>query len=114
MKLPNAEKASIPREKLHEYCLSLEHPKGKDKAFLFKELLGITVENAEILVEAILIAVKDQEAIHTKTINFGELYQVDFPFYKNQRKFIIRSCWIIKKGTKIPALTTCFILKSPI
>jgi hypothetical protein len=48
MKLPNGEKAQLGN-KLERYCLNLQHPKGKDKAILFRNRLGITLENKELL-----------------------------------------------------------------
>ncbi len=110
MRLPNAENAFIPDDKLYGYCLSEEHPYGKHKAFLFKTLLEISYENAEVLRNAILEAVLVHEAIHTKTISFGKLYTVDFPFERNNRSVVIRSGWIFRNEEDFPRLTTCFIL----
>lgn len=46
MKIPNGDKAQLG-DKLERYSLNLQHPKGKDKAILFKRL-GITLANKEI------------------------------------------------------------------
>jgi hypothetical protein len=40
MKLPNAESAIIAIEKLRNYCLDPEHPRGKHKARVFSSVLG--------------------------------------------------------------------------
>ena len=49
MKLPNAERASIAIEKLRDYCLNADHPRGKHKARVFLSALGLTSEHAEWL-----------------------------------------------------------------
>lgn len=53
MKLPNGEQAEIAMEKLINYCLNPEHSSGKNKARVFKSRLGITQENAELLLSMI-------------------------------------------------------------
>ena len=54
MRLPNAEHAAIDIEKLKDYCLNPEHPKGKHKARVFYEKLGLTRNDAELLRELVL------------------------------------------------------------
>ncbi len=44
MKLPNGENAQLG-DKLERYSLNLQHPKGQNKAILFRQRLGITLEN---------------------------------------------------------------------
>ncbi|WP_442939170.1 DUF6883 domain-containing protein [Nostoc sp.] len=43
-------------QKLIGYCLNPEHPSGKHKARVFASILGITLENAEVLRELIQTA----------------------------------------------------------
>ncbi len=61
MKLPNADSAIIPDDKLGEYCLNIEHSYEQHKAFLFSKLLGITEDNAydfKIYLKALLATMK--------------------------------------------------------
>jgi len=51
--LPHLERAVVPLEKLSDYVLSPDHPKGKDKARVFKAVLGIERKHAEVLAEII-------------------------------------------------------------
>jgi len=53
MKLPNGDKAQVG-DKLERYSLNMQHLKGKDKAILFRNRLGITLENKDILETALL------------------------------------------------------------
>jgi hypothetical protein len=56
MKLPNGEQAEISVQKLIGYCLNPEHPSGKHKARVFASILGITLENPDVLRELIQTA----------------------------------------------------------
>jgi hypothetical protein len=49
MRLPNAERAFVDTEKLRDYCLSQTHPRGRHKARVFAEALGMTAVNPEEL-----------------------------------------------------------------
>jgi hypothetical protein len=40
--LPNSELAILDIRKIEDYCLNPLHPRGRHKAHLFRELLGIT------------------------------------------------------------------------
>ena len=62
MKLPNGDQAQLG-DKLDRYILNPQHPKGKDKATLFKNRLGITLENKEILENILLDVAVNHEAI---------------------------------------------------
>ena len=57
MKLPNNNQA-ILGDKLERHCLNTQHRQGKHKAILFQRRVGITIENKEILEEALLQAIK--------------------------------------------------------
>ncbi len=61
MKLPNGDKALLG-DKLERYSLNMQHPKGKDKAILFINRLGITLENKAILEVVLLESAVTQEA----------------------------------------------------
>jgi hypothetical protein len=58
-KLPNGERARIPMEKLTDYCLNPDHPRGKDKARVFASLLGITRDGASELAALVQQAATD-------------------------------------------------------
>lgn len=60
--LPFADKAQIPIEELRDYALNETHEEGKNKAYLFKLLLGFSSENADDLKEMILSAILVNEA----------------------------------------------------
>ena len=49
MMLPNGERAIVDIAKLTEYCLSLDHPRGRHKARVFAAALGFSADDAEQL-----------------------------------------------------------------
>ena len=69
MKLPNGNKALLG-DKLEQYSLNMQHPKGKDKAILFRNRLGSTLENKAILEVALLESAVNKEAEIYKTDNY--------------------------------------------
>lgn len=111
MKIKNGKDAVIPKEKLTEYCLSPNHPRGKHKAILFKRILDIDPNNYQVLYDKIKTAAIKNEAIFIEKDEFGDRYQIDFEFQKDQNVIIIRSLWIIKKNEEIPRFCTCYVLR---
>jgi hypothetical protein len=62
LKLPNADKAIIPPEKLRDYILSSSHPVGKFKAAFFKSL-GYSGDNWQQLEAGIRSIINDYDAL---------------------------------------------------
>ena len=56
--LPRAQDAILDLRKIEDYCLSPSHPRGRHKARLFRELLGIETSDAEWLRTTLLDAVR--------------------------------------------------------
>lgn len=107
MKLPNADCAQLG-DKLERYCLNPEHSKGKHKALLFKQRLGITLANKEILENALKKAVIEEEAELYKIDQYGTHYDLKFNLCTEFGKSLILSCWIIKITENFPRLTNTY------
>lgn len=110
MRLPNAERAVIDPEKLRNYCLNLQHPRGKNKARVFASALGIMADDWKILKDAILEALLTEPAEAGEKDAFGQRYTVDFELTVRRRNAIVRSSWIVRTGEDFPRLTSCYIL----
>jgi hypothetical protein len=108
--LPNAENAVVDIRKLRDYSLNRDHSTGKDKARLFSSILGMTAENAEELRQIILEKVKTQEVSLNRYDEHGQRYTLDFTLEWQNRSATIRTGWIIKSGSEIPSLTSCYPL----
>ena len=99
MKLPNGDQANLG-DKLERYCLNPEHSKGKHKALLFEKRLGITLNNKEILENALKKAAMEGEV---------ELYKSDqFTLQTELGKSLILSCWIIRITESFSRLTNAY------
>lgn len=114
MKLPNAERAVIDIEKLRDYSLNPNHPKGKHKARVFLAALGLKADDAERLREMVMEAILISEARTQESTSYGQRFVVDF-YVTGFDKFVtttvtIRSAWIIRNDEDSPRLTSCFIL----
>jgi hypothetical protein len=109
MKLPNCENAFIAIEKLRDYCLNKEHPRGKHKAKVFYDELGLEKSDAEILKKIIKNTVKTSEAEETFKDEYGIRFKVDISYSMKDKQATIRTLWIIKTSEDFPRLTTCYI-----
>jgi hypothetical protein len=107
MKLPNSDQAQLG-DKLECYVLNPQHPKGKDKAALFKNRLGITLENKEILEKALLDVAIKQEATVYKQDQYGTQYDIKFSMTTEVGTSLVISCWIIRTGEAFPRLTNTY------
>lgn len=80
MRLPYGSAARYEQvnRKVTAYALNINHSSGRHKAKLFKARLGITIENREVLIKALLNEAKTGNAIYTKASQYGRHYLIDF------------------------------------
>jgi hypothetical protein len=109
MKLPNHENAVISIEKLRDYCLNFEHPRGKHKALVFKSALDLEKKDSDLLKMIIFEALKTNDAVETFSDIYGIRYTVDIPYSIKDKQAVIRTIWITKTNENFPRLTTCYI-----
>jgi hypothetical protein len=110
MRLPAGDKAIIERHKIVDYCLSFQHDEGKHKARLFRDLLGITIDQADMLVDALRNAAASGDAVPGDRDRYGQRYTIDFEMVGPRGRVTARSAWVIRTGETIPRLVTCYIL----
>jgi hypothetical protein len=110
MKLPKPEKAYVDLAKVRDYCLNPEHPRGRHKARVFAEALGLTAEHAAELRDALLDAVRTNEAAFFERDDFGDRYRLDFLLDRLDRRATVRSLWIVKRGEDFPRFVSCYVL----
>ena len=107
MKVPNSDQA-ILGDKLERYCLNNQHFQGKHKALLFQKILGITLENQEILEQALLRAITECDAVIYKQDGYGIHYDVKFLLQTEKGSSLILSSWIIRSNETFPRLTNTY------
>jgi hypothetical protein len=110
-KLKNHAKAFINLEKLTEYCLNEFHPHGKDKATVFKSVLGIGESEAELLRNAILKGILENDCVAKEQDEYGERFSVKIKINIFQKEAVVVTGWIIRTAEDYPRLTTCYIKK---
>ena len=108
--LPNSEQAIIDIRKIEDYCLSRTHPRGRHKARVFREALGIDRTDASWLRQCLLEAVRHSEAFELATDAFGTRWRVDMPIARHGKSVVVRTVWIVKTGETAPRLVTCWTL----
>ena len=109
MKLPQGERAIVEIRKLRDYCLNVQHPRGRHKARVFASI-GIREADVEELREALLAAAVSAEAEPGRASPFGQRYVIDFDFVRQERRARLRSTWIIRNDESLPRLTSCYVL----
>lgn len=110
MRIPNAEHAIVDIRKLRDYCLNPQNEEGKHKAHQFYVKIGMRVDNAEELRDALLQAVLTNDAELGKNDVYGQRYTIDFTLHWHGRQATIRSAWIIDRGSEVPRLVTAYPL----
>lgn len=110
MLLPHGDHAIVPLEKLVEYCLNPEHPRGRHKARVFAAALGITANEAEELQQALLQAAITEAAVPAESDDYGQRFVIDFVGEGPGGKARVRSLWIVLHGEVFPRLTSCYVL----
>jgi len=113
MKLPNSEHASVVREKLTDYLFCVSHPDGGSKAEFFAKF-GFRVEDWEVLAEALRRHGARYEVVNTVDSAYGTRYAGDGPLETpDGRTPLVRTVWIIEKGSAGPRLITAHPLEGP-
>jgi hypothetical protein len=110
LKLPYGDAANREQiiHKLETSALDFSHSSGRHKARLFRSKLGITLDNKEVLVTALLEAAIATEAIWTTTDQYGERYVIDFALTTDAGTSIVRSAWIVRQGEQYPRPTSVY------
>jgi hypothetical protein len=114
--LPLAPAAIIAPEKLMEYSLNLDHPKGGSKAQAFRDVLGIERDDWRWLADQIWSGVLTAPVAKVRVEQFaadppvrGVKYHVDLAIVgRNGVVKAVRTAWIVSPGAP-PRLTTAYI-----
>ena len=109
-RLPNAERALVPRQKLTDYLLSSSHPVGKAKAAFFRAE-GFDSAAWPLLADALRRHAEGCPLAKTEETAFGTRYTVEGPLETPTGDAApIRSVWFIEEGEAVPRLVTAYPL----
>ena len=108
MKLPDVDRAQIPKAKVVKYLLSPTHPDGGGKAEFFTAM-GFRLEEWQALADSLRQVARDFPVTKSMTSPHGRKYIIDgvLPTPSGQRP-IVRTVWIVDAGTETPRLVTAY------
>jgi hypothetical protein len=110
--LENAARAIIDPRKLLDYALDPRHPRGRDKARVFRSALGYDRSNRSELVESIRRGILVHEAIPVFEDRYGRHFRVDIPMTGPGGTATVMTGWIYDRGSDVPRLTTALVLRT--
>jgi hypothetical protein len=108
--LPHGDRAILDIRKLEDYCLNPAHPRGRHKARVFRQALGLQLSNAAWLRDALLAAVVAGEAAPVATDAWGTRWRLDVSVRRHRRSAVVRTLWIVRTGEDLPRFVTCWVV----
>jgi len=110
VRLPNYDRAVIPREKVLEYLLSPTHRHGRGKAQFFRKF-GFSDAGWDAFAAALLRHAAQHDVKKIEDSPFGKRYTVEGEMgTPDGRTPSIRSIWFILSGDTIPRFVTAYPL----
>ena len=106
MALPNADKAIIPLEKLREYILNPNHPKGKHKARAIRNATGLEAKDGEWIRNQIRAQIPQTIVFDQRVTSFGIGYNIVVSISGPLGTLTVQTRWIVKEGDHVPRFTT--------
>lgn len=98
------------QEKLLRYVLNPNHPKGRHKARVFREVLGITTDDWRFLAAQLVLGIEKAAPEKVRATSHGCKYQYDIPVIgRNDNSRVVRTGWITS-GNDPARLTTAYVL----
>ncbi|MBU6299740.1 MAG: hypothetical protein KGJ79_13460 [Alphaproteobacteria bacterium] len=107
--LPNRERVVFDIRKLEDYCLDPNHPRGRHKARVFRDALGIGKGEAVWLRDA-LLAATDGDAEEMGRDGYGTSWRLDVPLARHGKQAVVRSIWMVRTSEDALRFVTCWVL----
>jgi len=108
--LPHGDEAIVDIRKIGDYCLNPAHPRGRHKARIFRETLGLHRSDAEWLRRVLLDAARTAEALVTGEDAWGTHWRLDATVRRQDKAVMVRTIWIVRTGERVPRFVTCWVL----
>jgi len=108
--LPNGDHAILDVRKIEDYCLNPAHPRGRHKARVFRESLGLQRNDASWLSTQLLGAARSGEASQMGTDGWGTQWRIDVSVRRQNKAAVVRTVWIVRTGENMPRFVTCWVL----
>jgi hypothetical protein len=112
-RLPRADQAVVPREKLERYLLNPEHEVGRHKARVFASALGIRQRDWAYLRDQLQTAVVDAPISSVRETPWGGLYELVLAIDGlNDQTRRVMSVWLVA-GQEPPRRVTAYVVDEP-
>jgi hypothetical protein len=109
-RLPHGKEAILDIRKIESYCLSPSHPRGRHKARVFRDALDLQPSDAPWLRVVLLEAAQTGEARQVAADAWGTHWRLDVAVRRHEKRAVVRSIWIIRKGENTPRFVTSWVL----
>ena len=109
-RLPYGNQAILDIGKIEDYCLNPSHPRGRHKARVFREALGLQRSDASWLRDVLLEVAHYGEAVQDGEDAWGTYWRVDATIRRQRRSAVVRTIWIVRIGESVPRFVTCWVL----
>lgn len=110
MKLPHFERAFVSQDKIVQYLLNENHPKGKDKAAFFSRF-GFSVAQWEVMAEALVAHTRLHEVATRRELTHGVNYAVEGALSSpDGRNPVVKVIWFMPHGGDTPTFVTAYPL----
>ncbi|MEX2159098.1 MAG: DUF6883 domain-containing protein [Dehalococcoidia bacterium] len=107
MRIPNADAAIIPGEKLRDYLLSRSHPIGRHKATFFAGL-GYTEAEWSMLESDLRIQHLDLNVEEVDATRYGRKFMITGILNGPSASALLVSVWIIRADEDVPRFVTAY------
>jgi hypothetical protein len=109
-RLPHGDQAILDIRKIEDYCLNPSHPRGRHKARVFREALGLQWSDASWLRDVLLEAARSGEAFQDGEDAWGTYWRLDATIRRQGRSAVVRTVWIVRISESVPRFVTCWVL----
>ena len=110
MKLPQAEQAVVPQDKIEHYLLNPGHPIGASKAGFFHRF-GFSREQWRLLADALRQHARANPVANAVADPDGTTYLVEGPLETpSGRRPRLRTVWLVETGQLAPRFITAYPL----
>jgi filamentous hemagglutinin len=106
-RLPHADHVIISPEKLHDYILSMEHPRGVNKARVF-QAVGYSDDTWWVLLADLKELVATSDAHELIPTPHGRKFEVRGTLQGPVRPVDVVTVWIVLSGERFPRFVTMY------
>src|SRR5579872_5679524 len=96
-RLPRGDQAILDVRKIEDYCLNPTHPRGRHKARVFRESLGLQRSDASWLSSELLKAARLGEALQVGADIWGAQWRLDVTIRRQRKTAVVRD----RKSTRL-------------